>query len=504
MINDSDLKISQRTARGAIVTIGSQVLLAAMQLINMVVLARLLSPADFGLIAMSTAVVASIALFRDLGLSAATIQQQHLDQDTASGLFFVNIGTALVLMLLICIAAPFVAALLNDPRLTATIIASSGTLPITALGAQHRAQFARNLQFFTTQWIAVAGAAAGSVGAILSAAYGVGYWALLINAWIAAVSQMILLWVWSRWRPTRVHNWSRLRSSIDFGISVTVSDLIIYFSRQFDKLLVGYRWGGEELGFYSRAYAVLLMPQNLISGPISATLLPGLSRLQNQPAEWRDLLLSAVQITSILTMFVAALLILNAEEMVAIVLGAQWGASADLVEVFGISMIARAVMSQNPWIYLSLGDTKRMIVWQLTTLPVYLGGIFIGLPYGVEGVAIGFSVAQLLLCLPSVFVAAAGTPVSGGEILRIVWPVGVVTLITILASPLLCTPIKGEAFSVTTAMESLAITSLVFVAGTGIVLWIDPKYRRLKVIIVRWGVGLIWRMFERRGKSHSN
>lgn len=499
-ISNDHLKISQRTAKGAIVTIGSQVLLAAIQLINMVVLSRLLTPTDFGLMAMSTSVVAFVALFRDLGLSTATIQCQNLDQDTASGLFFVNIGTALVLISLLCTAAPFIAVALNDHRLTAVITVSSGTLLIAALAAQHAAQFARDLKFFATQWITVAGSVAGSIGAISLAASGGGYWALLANSWITAVSQMILLWIWSPWRPSRVRNWSKIRSALDFGFSVTASSLIIYFSRQFDKLLVGHRLGGEELGYYSRAYAILLVPQTLISGPVSFVLLPGLSRLQEQSKDWCELLISAVRVTTIFTMLVAALLIANADEIVEIVLGSQWESSADLVSIFGISMIARAVMNQNSWIYISLGNTKRMLAWQLTTLPIYLGCIVTGLAYGVEGVALGFSLAQLALCVPSVFFAATGTPVSGAGLVRVILPIGLVTFITILASPLLFIPIADGETSVVFAVLNLAITSSVFIAGAVFVLWIDPEYRQLRGTVLRFGRKVVILSIQRAGE----
>jgi PST family polysaccharide transporter len=480
-------EINWRTARGAVVAVGSQVLIAAIQLVNIIVLSRLLGPSDFGLMAMSATITAFVALFRDLGLSTATIQRKNLDQDTASGIFLINVSTAVVLMLLVCASAPFAALALGDPRLVATLVVSSGTLPIAALGAQHAAQFARNLQFLTIQWIAVAGAVAGSIGAIFLAAYGAGYWALLANAWITASIQAALLWTWSPWRPTRVQDWSVLRSAIDFGASLTASSLIIYFSRQFDKLLVGYRFGAEELGYYSRAYAILLIPQTLVSGPVSSALLPGLSRLQAQPSDWRELILSGVRITTAFTLFIAALLIANADDVVRIMLGSQWEASASLVAIFGMSMIARAVMNQNPWIYLSLGNTRRMLAWQTTTLPIYLGAMVIGLPYGIEGVAMGFSLAQLVLCVPSVFAAAAGTPISGAQILRSVFPMGLITLLTIVVSPLLRIPVDDRMADILVGLINLAVTSSVFVIGAALVLWIDPEYRKLKGSLLRLG-----------------
>lgn len=500
--SDYSSKLNQLAARGAIAAIAWQALLTVIQFINIVVFSRLLKPADFGLYAMATTVIAFAALFRDLGLSAATIQRENLDHDTASGLFFVNIGAALVLMFLVCAAAPFAALALNDSRLTLTIVFLSGTLPIAALGAQHTAQFARDLQFFNVQWIAVAGAVAGSVGALFLAATGGGHWALLANAWIGATCQMILLWMWSPWRPSRVRDWSGVRSALKFGGSVTVSGLITYFCRQFDKLLVGYRWGGEELGYYSRAYVILLIPQTLVSGPISSVLIPTLSRLQSQSEEWRSLLVSGVRITTTFSMLVATLLIANGDDIVRIMLGPQWESSADMVAIFGISMIARAVMNQNPWIYLSLGHTKRMLAWQLTALPMYLGGIVIGLSYGVEGVAFGFSLAQLALCVPSVFIAAAGTPVSGASILRIIFPMGVVAFITILASTSLSITIKGEENDVIVSVFNLVITGSVFGIGTVFVLCIDPEYHQLRDLMVRWRGKVGFIVIRGMGKLH--
>lgn len=476
--NDGRLR---RSAAGSVVfTVSSQVVLIVFQLANITVLSRLLAPADFGLMAMSTTIIAFIGLFRDLGLSTATTQRQNLDQDTASGIFVVNLGMSFILMLIASAVGPIAVTAFDDARLATVMVVSSTTIPIAALGTQHAALLMREMLFMRTQCISVAAAAVGSIGAILLAVCGAGYWALLANTWLVTATQTVFLWVWSPWRPTFVKDWGNTWSALSFGLPLTGSGLIVYFTRQFDKVLVGWSLGGEDLGHYSRAYAILMLPQTLISSPVSSVLVPVLSRLQTQPQAWRDLLLTTVQLATTLSFLIGALLTVNANDVVAIVLGSDWERSADLVRIFGLSMIARAVMNQNPWIYISLGRTKRMMIWQVTTLPAYLSGIAVGLSYGLEGVALGFSVVQALLSVPSVFVAAACTPVSGITILRSVAPMGAVALGTILLAPLLSIPIELKHIGVYPALLNLTITSLIFAVGALLVLCLDPAYQRLR------------------------
>ena len=486
-ITQGPLQIGRSTAKGAAISVGMQGLQLILQLLNVAVLSRLLPPADFGLVAMSASAIAFVNLFRDFGLSTATVQRPSLDQDTASGIFIINIGVSLSLALLACLAAPVAAAALDDPRAAAATAALSATIPMAAFGAQHSAQLTRQMRFFTTHSISVTGAALGSMSAILLAVYGAGYWALIANTWISTISQSALLWTWSPWRPTKVRNWAGTRSALGFGITLTGSGFITYLSRQFDKLLIGWRWGGAELGYYSRAYTILMLPQTLISGPISSALVPGLCRLQSQSQEWRELLLNAIRITTLFTFLVSALLIVNADDIVAILLGPQWERSADLVTIFGISMIARAVMNQNPWIYISLGHTKRMLRWQLATLPAFLLGIGVGLFFGAEGVATGFSLVQAILCVPSVLVAASGTPIHGKDILRVVTPMFLVTLATIVISPIFLIDTEIKSVNMLSSLLNICATSAVFAAGAVLVLWLDPAYGVLRNKLLEQG-----------------
>lgn len=451
-----------------------------MQVLNVAVLSRLLPPSDFGLVAMSTSVVAFISLFRDFGLSTAAMQRSVLEDDTASGIFAVSIAASTVLVVLSYAIAGPIAAFFGDPRVSTAIIASSGVMLVQAIGGQHTVQLTREMRLFRVHSIILCCSILGSIGAIFLALLGAGYWALIASTWISAVSQTVLFWISSPWRPRVIRDWSGIRTALDFGLPLTGSAFVVYFSRQFDKFLIGWRWGAMELGLYSRAYTILLLPQTLVSGPISSAVVPGLSRIQMCPSEWRSLLLDAVRATTFLSLLASTLLVVNAREVVAILLGSQWERSADLVTIFGVSMIARTIMNQNPWIYVSLGRTRRMLLWQVITLPLYIFSMGIGLTYGIEGIAIGFCMVQACLCVPSVFVAAKDTPVTGVEIMRVVTPMCLVAIATVLVAPSLCFQIDSANRHLLLSALNLTITSVTFSAGAMLVLALDPSYRTLR------------------------
>jgi len=220
--------------------------------------------------------------------------------------------------------------------------------------------------------------------------------------------------------------------------------------------------------------------------------------LQSKSEDWRGLLLLAIQITTSFTFLISALLIVNADDIVAIMLGPQWERSTDLVMIFGISMIARAAMNQNPWIYISLGHTKRMLTWQLSTLPAYLLGIGMGLSFGVEGVATGFCLVQAIFCVPSVFVAARGTPITGKEILRIIAPMCLVTLITILLSPLFRISAETNSIDILSSILNITSTFALFVVGAASVLWLDPAYRGLRGKVIQQVQLLVLSIYQKK------
>lgn len=471
--------LGSRTARGGVIAVGGQLVSTLIQLLNLVIMSRLLMPEDFGLLAMALAVTGFAALFVDLGFSTATVQRRELTQDIVSALFLINIGAGLLAMLAASGFAPIGAYLLNDQRVLWIIVAMAATLPISALGAQHLALLNRRMQWLTIRWIAITAQILGlGVGALLAWRTSAGYWALVASAWISAITNTGLAWWMSPWRPSRVRNWTSAREAIRFGLHLMGAQIVFWAARQLDNLLIGARWGAAELGQYSRAYTLYMLPINLISGPIGTAVVPALSRLQDQPEAWRRSLLDVQGALFLGAGGVAAVLIATSDLLIRVLLGPKWQASTELFQILAISIPFVMMGNTNGFIQISLGRSDRMLKWNLIRLPILVGGFLIGLPYGAVGVALAVTSVSALLWLPSVAYAARNTHVTALMILRR----AIAPFLCIAAASALTIQLDVETgLPLLDLAAKAAFCMTVYAVGAALILSYDPGFGSLRL-----------------------
>jgi PST family polysaccharide transporter len=393
------------------------------QFVITAVLARLLAPDAFGLMAMATAVTSLVALFSELGLTSATVQRAEIDQNMVSGSFFIGLALSLLLMPIVCAMAPLAALFFNDARVSHLIIVLSVSFPLSALGAQHTALLLRSMRWMTLQWTGLAGHLAGGVAGILVAwKTDLGYWSLAITGLVAQVVTLSLIWATCPWRPSMVTNWRDARSSLDFGAYLAAFSIVTFFHRQLDNIIVGWRFGATELGYYSRGYQLMLLPLNLFNGPLNSAIEPSLCRLQNDPARWRQAFLDALALVMFLGAGVAAGLIATADPLITTIYGAGWEKAATIFQWLAVSLFAGVPMNASGWIYLSLGQTRRMFIWSLLFVPVVGLGFVLAIPFGSVGIAVSYAVTMSMMLVPCFAFASRGTPVSLLDTLIVILP----------------------------------------------------------------------------------
>lgn len=404
--------LGRRTARGGATAIIAQLVRVVAQLAIAAVMARLLAPSDFGLVAMAMTVTGFIGLFTDLGLSAATVQQREIDQPTVTALFWINLAMGCALMLVCVAVAPLAAWFFGDRRLLWLTIALAASIPVAAAGAQHGALLQRGMRWMEMQWTPIlAQLAGGIVGVLLAWKGGIGYWALVGQAWVTAAVSTALLWQFTRWRPDLVPRLRHARSALRFGLNLTGFNLVNYFHRQFDNVLIGWRWGAVDLGYYTRAYTLLTLPLTLVSGPIASAVVPALSRLQDDPERWRNAFLRVFIGVNLVSSALSAMLIASAEPLVRVVYGTQWTDAGPVFLLLSISMFAATVFNAAGWIYISLGQAQRMLRWGIYVTPFFVASFFVGLPFGPKGVALCYSLAMCLAGVPCLMFATKRAPV---------------------------------------------------------------------------------------------
>jgi PST family polysaccharide transporter len=391
--------LSGRAVRGGAITLSAQAVKFLLQLGSTVVLARLLTPDDFGLVAMVTAVTGFVALFKDLGLSQATVQRPQITHEQVSTLFWVNVAASFVLMLVVAALAPLLAWFFGDPRLTEITLVIAGTFILSGLSVQHSALLTRQMRFKWLALIDVAGLAAGVLAALVLAWQGFGYWSLVGMLVIQSTLGATLVWLTSEWRPGRPVRGSGVRPMLRFGGNLAGFNVLNYFSRNADKVLIGWAWGAGALGTYSRAYQLLTLPLSQINWPLSRVVIPALSRLNDRPEEYRWQYLYYLSAVLWLTLPLVGLLAGAAPSVVLVLLGEQWSEVSGVFRALCITAALQPVYSTIGWIFVSKGRTDRFLRWALIASPLFVLSFVVGLPWGVVGVALSYA-ATFVLMLP--------------------------------------------------------------------------------------------------------
>ena len=270
--------LGERALSGGVVTFSAQGIKFFLNLTSAAVLARLLSPTDFGIVGMVLAITGLLALFKDAGLSTATIQRERVTQDQVSNLFWLNIVFGALVCLANIAVAPLVAWFYHDPRLTHIMWALSLTFVITGSTVQHQALLTRQMRFKALAVIDVTSMLAGVILGAGLALLGFEYWALVGMQLCVAVVTLVLTWMVSGWSPTPPTRHSGVRSLVSFGFHLTVADLVACFTANADSILIGRTFGASVLGLYSRASVLLRRPISQVVTPVDAVLVPVLSR----------------------------------------------------------------------------------------------------------------------------------------------------------------------------------------------------------------------------------
>ena len=470
--------LGERTINGSALGLGAQLIRMASQILGTFVLSRLLAPSDFGLMAMAGTVTALVTMFTNLGLWNATVQRKDVDQNMVSGFLFVGIAVAAVVALLAAACAPLAAQFFGDDRVSLLIISMLASLPIGALGAQHSALLARQMRWFTLQWIGLASQILGLLAAIALALFtDIGYWALVAQVWVASIVFSLLAWIVCPWRPSRVADWTNVRSSLSFGLNLTGFAFVNFFHRQFDNVLIGWRWGGIELGYYSRAYNLLLVPLNLVSGPLTSALVAGLSRVQDDPVRWRQAYLSGLSAVTFVSAGIAAILFGGSKIIVPFAFGPGWDEAQRIFAALAPNMLAATPMATTIWIYTSLGRAGRMLRWALFATPVYILSFLIGLPAGGFGLALSYTIAMNVLLLPCFWLATRDTNISLLDIIVVIAPPTAVAIMLGVGLALFCADAE-----VLAGFAAIVAAGLIYLSASVVMIVILPQYRSTKAI----------------------
>jgi PST family polysaccharide transporter len=407
--------LRNKSVRGGAITMLSQMANTGIQVASTVILARRLSPEEFGIIAMVVSITSFAGLFRDLGLSSAAIQKFDLSREQQSNLFWLNAAVGTLLTLLVAAAAPLVAMFYHKPDLMPVTLALSVTFLIGSLGTQHGAMLVRNMQFFRQAIATVAGALMTLVTAVVLSSTGMSYWSLVWGTLVGSACTTLLLITLSPFRPCRPMRGTGIRDLLKFGANVTGFNFVNFFHRSLDNILIGRTWGAGSLGLYNRAYQLLMFPINAIRGPITAVAYPAMSRLQGNPQAFRSYYRKITALLALASMPLVAYLYVEAGPVVELLLGSQWRGVAPIFKYLALTAFIQPVASLRGMVILSTGRSGDYLAWGCLNSGVVVTGFLIGNHWGPVGIAISYAISNYLLLYPSLVLAFRKTPLTHAD-----------------------------------------------------------------------------------------
>lgn len=404
--------VKRQSVRGGAAVVLGRGAGMALQIGTTLILARLLSPTDYGLQAMVLSLVNLCSLFQDAGLSSATIQRRTLTEDQVSTVFWINVGLGALLTLLVAAAGPLLAGFYKDSRLVWLTVASASVFLINSLNFQHRSMLNRAMRYTANAKIDILSASIGSVIAIVMAALGFGYWALICQNISIPFLCTIAAWIAMPWVPGKPRWTPEIRSLLRFGGTISLNSLVVYIAYNAEKILLGRYWGAAPLGLYGRAYQLSSLPVQNVTDSFGAVAFPTLSRLQQDPPRLLRAYLKAHSLVVTLTVPAVIACALFADEVVRIMLGTKWSGAVPILRLLSPAMLVFALMNPMSWLLRATGRVRRSLNIAFFLAPVVILAVFVGVHYGPVGVAIGYSIAMLLLYVPLIAWAKHGTGVT--------------------------------------------------------------------------------------------
>ncbi len=410
--------LKRSAVRGGSFTVGAQGLKFLLRILSTAILARILMPEDYGLVGMTAVVSGFVGIIRDGGLAYATIQKRSINHEETSLLFWINVGIGILISVLLVCISPLVSIVFEEPRLTSLLWVMSIPFLFGGCSVQHKALLQRQMHFGKIAIIDIASMICGITAGIAFANAQYGYWSLAIMEIVVAASTMILTWIMLPWLPSRPRRVKGMLSTWKFGGNIMFFNIINYITRSADNALIGWYWGAASLGFYTRAYSLLMMPIRTVNAPFSAVALPVLSRAANDKVKLKRYFIEGVSIVAAVVIPIVICATVFADDLVRILLGEKWLSTANLFRLLAIPALLFGASKPVSWLYIVLDRTHLLRNVGLISAPVNIIAFCIGLPYGPEGVALGYTVSSCLLYIPVLKYALKDTGIGVKEVFK--------------------------------------------------------------------------------------
>ncbi|HEX7002519.1 MAG TPA: lipopolysaccharide biosynthesis protein [Trueperaceae bacterium] len=386
-----------RGIRASIVTALSQGLKLLVGLVGTVVLARLLRPEDFGLVAMVGAFVALGDVIRDLGTSVVGLGRPDLSHRQASNLFWISSGLGAACALVLALSTPLLVRIFAEPRLALVTPVLAFQLLLAGLSAQFLVHLAREMRYWRRLVLEVVPLSLALVLAVATASMGFGYWALVVQAVAVAALRLVMAVVLSGWFPRlpsrAVGNRALIADSSAFGLA----QLAGYVSQNIDSILIGARWDATSLGAYDQAFKLLTLPNRQMVGPFTHVVIPTVNRAVKEGGDAHEVLLRVQFALGLIVNWVYTISAGLAPWLIPFALGEQWTDSVPIFRILAVGGAVWVFSTVSYWSFILSNLGRQLLLYNIVskglTALLILGASFIGVHAIAWAVSVGLVVS---------------------------------------------------------------------------------------------------------------
>lgn len=452
------------------------------QLVSMTVLARMLAPGAYGLMALAAIVTNLAYLFRDMGTGAALIQAAAVSPRMAATVHWTNLALGLAIGTAIAMSAPLMAQLFHEPQLGAVLYLLALVFPVTAMSVVHQALLERESKFAVVAGAEIAAALAGLAVALLLAWRGAGVFSLVAQMIVATLVSSTVIVLRSSFKPARHWDLAEFKSIAGFSGNLSLFNVVLYVSRNADSMVVGRLLGSAALGVYAMAYRLMLFPLQNMTFVAARVLFPVMSRKQDVGAEMGSLYLRTLGFIAFLTAPLMAGLFALREPFVHVMLGPQWQSSVTLLAWLAPVGFIQSLVSSTGTVLMARGSTALMLRLGLVGAVLQVGAVMLGARWGIEGVAAAYLAANVLNAVPALYFSARLIDIGLGAVLRCVAP-AMAAALAMVALLHLCAPLVARAVpgALPALLVQVAIGVIAYGAASAVLL--RPQLLSLRSLI---------------------
>ena len=469
------MTLQGKTAPGVLWSAISQWGRLGLTLLSTIILARLLPPEDFGLLAMCTVFTGLFASIGDLGLGSALVQTEALSAEDINSAFWLSAAIGLIACLIVAAVAPVIALFYRVGDLTPILRWLGVGLAASSLAVVHQATLTRTMDFRRIAVVELTASFFGGVLGIASALTGAGVYSLVVQSVATAICATGGYWIGTPWRPAVRFAGFRQGGLLRFGRHLVGFNAVNYAARNVDYLLIGRFLGAEQLGYYSLAYRLMMFPLQNVSAVLGKVVFPAFSAIQRDDTRIREAFVRLTRYVALLTFPLMLGVFVMARGLIEVVFGARWEPAVPLVRILAMVGLLQSIGTNTGTLFMSKGRTDLLFRWGVFATAVIIAGITLGLRGGIQGVAVGYATAYLILFAPGIAIPFRLVGGRLADVLHAILPVfglSAAAAACVLASrclqDALISPPEGVALAISAAVMTGGYAALVwrFMGGT--------------------------------------